>query len=61
VSDLLYQRDYFSALLDHVRGEIKAGQSRESIVGYTAPLKGFADHGPLIERVLQAAYEELTA
>lgn len=60
-SDLLYQRDYFSALLDHVRGEIKAGKSREAIVGSTEPLKGFADHGPLIERVVQAAYEELTA
>ena len=26
----------------------------------TDPLKGFPDHGPLIERVLTPAYDELT-
>lgn len=57
--DLLYQRDYLSALLEHVRREMKAGKSREQIAGSTEPLRGFPDHGPLNARVLQAAYDEL--
>jgi cyclase len=58
-ADLLYMRDYLTALLDFVRGEMKAGKSKEIIVKITDPLKGFPDHGPLVERVLTAAYEEL--
>jgi cyclase len=60
-ADLMVQRDYLTALLDHVRGDIKAGKSKEAIVAVTEPLKGFSDHGPLIARVLQTAYDELTA
>jgi hypothetical protein len=55
-----YQRDFLSALLDHVRAQVKAGASREQIVKATIELRGFADHGTLSERVLTAAYEELT-
>jgi cyclase len=58
-ADLLYMRDYLTALLDFVRGEMKSGRTRDAIVKITDPLKGFADHGPLIERVLTAAYDEL--
>jgi len=58
-SELLYMRDYLSALLEFVRGEMKAGKSRDAIVKITDPLKAFPDHGPLIERVLSAAYDEL--
>ncbi len=58
-ADLLYMRDYLTALLDFVRTEIKAGKSRDVIVKVTDPLKGFPDHGPLIERVLGAAYDEV--
>ena len=58
-ADLAYMRDYLSALLEFVRGEIKAGKSRDAIVGIRDPLKGFPDHGPLIARVLTAAYDEL--
>ncbi|MBP1605104.1 MAG: beta-lactamase domain protein [Acidobacteria bacterium] len=60
-ADLLYMRDYLSALLAHVGAEIKAGKPREEIIKSTAVLEGFADHGPLIERVLTAAYDELAA
>jgi cyclase len=60
-ADLLYMRDYLTALLEFVRGEMKAGKPKEVIVRITDPLKGFPDHGPLIERVLTPAYEELTA
>jgi cyclase len=59
--ELLFQRDYLSALLDHVRGEVKAGKPREEIIKSTSTIKGFPDHGPLIERVLTAAYEEVAA
>ena len=57
----MVQRDYLTALLDYVRGEMKAGKPGQAIVAVTDPLKGFSDHGPLIARVLQAAYDELTA
>jgi glyoxylase-like metal-dependent hydrolase (beta-lactamase superfamily II) len=57
--DLLYQRDYLSALLDYVRSEIKSGKPRAEIVRSTAPLKGFPDHGPLSERVLSAVCDEI--
>ena len=58
-ADLRYMRDYLAALLDFVRGEMKAGKSRDDIIKITEPLKGFPDHGPLIPRVLTAAYDEL--
>lgn len=58
-ADMMYMRDYLTALLDFVRGEMKAGKSKEVVVKITDPLKGFPDHGALIERVLTAAYEEL--
>jgi glyoxylase-like metal-dependent hydrolase (beta-lactamase superfamily II) len=58
-TDLAYMRDYLAALLDHTRAQMQAGKSRDEIVKGTAILKGFADHGPLIERVLTAAYDEL--
>lgn len=58
-ADLLYMRDYLTALLEFVRGEMKAGKPREVIVRITDPLKGFPDHGSLVERVLSAAYDEL--
>lgn len=58
-ADLMYQRDYLAALLDFVRGEMKAGKPRDVIVKIADPLKGFPDHGPLVERVLSAAYDEL--
>ncbi len=60
-ADLLYMRDYLSALLEFVRGEMKAGKPKDAIVKIKEPLKGFPDHGPLIERVLAAACEELGA
>lgn len=60
-ADLLYQRDYLTALLEFTRAEMSSGKPREVIVKITDPLKNFPDHGPLIERVLSAAYDELSA
>lgn len=59
-ADLLYQRDFLSALMDHVRGLFKAGRTRDEIVKATPTLKGFEEHGPLTERVLTAAFDELS-
>ncbi|HNV03531.1 MAG TPA: MBL fold metallo-hydrolase [Vicinamibacterales bacterium] len=58
-ADLLYQRDYLTALLEHVRRELTAGKPKDEIVKTAAALRGFPDHGPLVPRVLTAAYEEL--
>lgn len=58
-ADLKYMRDYLAALLDFVRAEMTRGEPRAAIVKITEPLKGFADHGPLVERALGAAYDEL--
>ena len=58
-SDLEFQRDYLSALLDFVRAQMKEIKTREDIVAITEPLKNFPDHGPLNKSVLAAAYDEL--
>jgi hypothetical protein len=46
---------------ENISREIKAGKPKDVIVKITEPLKGFPDHGPLTERPLTAAYDELTA
>jgi len=58
-ADLQVQRDYFAALLDFTRAEIKAGRTRDEFIKASAPLKGFLDHGPLIDRVTTAVWDEL--
>jgi cyclase len=60
-ADLAAMRDYLAGLLEFVRKALKAGTPREAIVKITEPLPGFPDQGPLIERVLSAACDELTA
>ena len=58
-AEVAYMRDYVSALLEYVQGAMKAGKSRDEIVKSTDTLTRFPDHGPLIERVLVATYDEL--
>jgi glyoxylase-like metal-dependent hydrolase (beta-lactamase superfamily II) len=58
--ELLYFRDYLTALLAYVQSEIKAGRSREVITAVSTPLKGFETHGNLTAAILGAAYDELT-
>ena len=60
-ADLEYQRDYLSALLEFVRGQMKEIRLRDDIVAVTDPLKNFPDHGPLNKSVLGAAYDELVS
>ncbi len=62
--ELLYFRDYLSAVLDFVQKGIKAKQTQEQIVAAQA-LPGFADHANsgqvlTLVGVLTSAYEELT-
>jgi glyoxylase-like metal-dependent hydrolase (beta-lactamase superfamily II) len=60
-ADLMRFRDYLTALLDHVRAEMKAGKTKEQIAAGTGLLKGFEGHGPLNAAVQNAAYDELAA
>jgi len=58
---LRYHAGYLGALLEFVRGEVKAGKSRDEVVKATALIKGYEDYGPLIARPLGPAYDEVTA
>jgi glyoxylase-like metal-dependent hydrolase (beta-lactamase superfamily II) len=62
-NELLYLRDYFTAVLDHVRKGMKSGQTKEQIVGAQS-LPAFPDHASsgqvlTLAGVLTSAYEEL--
>ena len=62
-ADVEYFRNYLAAALDHVRGGIKAGQSKEEIAKASA-LKGFEDVMQVNPRislagVLDSAFDEL--
>jgi glyoxylase-like metal-dependent hydrolase (beta-lactamase superfamily II) len=64
VKELLYFRDYFTAVLDHVQKGIKGGKSQDEITKIAA-LPGFTEHissGQVLTLAgtLTAAYEELT-
>jgi glyoxylase-like metal-dependent hydrolase (beta-lactamase superfamily II) len=57
--DLLGLRDYFSAMLEHVNGGVKAGRSADEIVKVPA-IRGFESwEGTPV--ALQAAYDEVTS
>jgi cyclase len=58
-AEVLMMRDYMTALVEHVRVAIKAGQSRDEIIGSTAVLKGFEDFKGLTARALTGTYDEL--
>ena len=62
--ELLYFRDYLSAVLEHTQKAIKGKQTLEQIVAADA-IPGFPDHASqgqvlTIKGVLTSAYEELT-
>ena len=62
--ELLYFRDYLSAVLQHVRKGIAAKQSKEEIAKATE-LPGFPEHASsgtalTLAGVLGSAYDELT-
>jgi glyoxylase-like metal-dependent hydrolase (beta-lactamase superfamily II) len=59
-AELLYFRDYLTALVEFVRSQVKAGRSQEDIVAIREPLPKFPDHGPLNGAILAAAYGEVS-
>jgi len=60
-TEVLAMRDYLTALVDHVRQEIKAGKSRDEVITSTALLEHFEARGPLTKRALEGTYDELAA
>ena len=60
-ADLTRHANYLTALLDYVRGQVKAGKSREQVVASTDVITGFEDYGPLVQRPLGPAYDEVTS
>lgn len=60
-ADVDHMRNYLIALREHVAEAIKAGRAREELVKAPTTLDGFAEHGPLNEHVITAAWEELTS
>jgi cyclase len=60
-ADLTHHANYLTALLGYVREQVKAGKTREQIVASTDVIKGFEDYGPLVQRPLGPAYDEVTA
>ncbi len=59
-ADLLRHADYLEALLEYVRGQVKAGKTRDQVVASTEIIPGFDDYGPLVARPLGPAYDEVT-
>src|SRR6185503_15381570 len=59
-AELMYFRDYLTALLAYVQGEIKAGKSRDDVIAVRTPLPKFETHGNLNATILGAAFDELT-
>ncbi|NQW03188.1 MAG: hypothetical protein HQ485_04090 [Acidobacteria bacterium] len=59
-ADLMYFRDYLTALLEHTRAGVKAGQSKEVFSATSPTLKGFEDFGAHNARTLGIVYDEVT-
>ena len=45
-ADVMVMRDFLTALLTFVQGEIKAGKTKEQLGASKAPIPGFDSHGP---------------
>jgi cyclase len=60
-ADLQHHANYLTALLEYVRAQVKAGKTREQVLASTDVIKGFEDYGPLVQRPLGPAYDEVTA
>ena len=60
-AEVMYFRDYLTALLGFVQNEIKAGKTRDEILKTATPLPKFEDHGPLTAGILGNAYDDVTA
>lgn len=58
--DLLLFRDYLTALLDHTRAAVKAGQTREQFTVSKPILKGFEAFGEHSANTLGILFDEIT-
>lgn len=58
--DLLFFRDYLTALLTHTRAAVKAGQTREQFTATKPILSGFEDFGPHTANTLGIVFDEVT-
>jgi len=59
-AELLLQRDFLTALLERARVGVQAGKARDEVVKMTTELKGLEDYGPVTERALGAAWDEVS-
>jgi len=59
--DLAYHGKYLTALLDYTREQVKAGKTLEQLIAQKDVIKGFEDYGPLIQRTLAPAVDEVTS
>jgi glyoxylase-like metal-dependent hydrolase (beta-lactamase superfamily II) len=60
-ADLEHHANYLNALLDWTRSQVKAGRTREQVLQAKDVIPGFDDYGPLTQRPLGAAFDEVTA
>jgi cyclase len=58
-ADLTFFRDYLTALLDHTRAAIKAGQTREQFTATTPTLAGFEMFGAHRANTLGIVFDEM--
>lgn len=59
-AELMHFRDYLTALLDHTRAAVKAGQTKEQFTATTPTLTGFEAFGAHTARTLGIVYDEIT-
>lgn len=57
--ELMHFRDYLTALLDHTRAAIKAGQTREQFIAAPLVLPKFEDFGQHTANTLGIVYDEM--
>ncbi len=60
-ADLLFFRDYLTALLEHARAAVKAGQTKDQFSASSPTLNGFEVFGAHNARTLGIVYDEVTA
>ena len=60
-ADVMYFRDYLTALLAFVQAEIKSGKTRDDVIAIRTPLKGFEEHGNLTASILGNAYDDVVS
>ncbi len=58
-ADLMFFRDYLTALLNHTRAAIKAGQTKEQFTATTPTLAGFEVFGAHAARTLGIVFDEM--